>query len=152
MGEASCCGGLASLHHTCHQGIAVRLAQTSFRCALLLLAAQLSSIAANAQEATSHAAWNALFDRTAEADELFRGEEQTLPLLLRPEPVYKWKAASTGDDTHGSVYVWTYRGCPEAVACYWRWGSTITTISAETHIQIAVRNADCILGAFLPNL
>lgn len=27
-----------------------------------------------------------------------------------------------------------------------------TTISAETHIQIAVRNADCIIGIFLPNL
>lgn len=27
-----------------------------------------------------------------------------------------------------------------------------TTISSETHIQIAVRNVDCILGAFLPNL
>lgn len=27
-----------------------------------------------------------------------------------------------------------------------------TTISSETHIQIAVRNADCILGAFMPNL
>jgi hypothetical protein len=27
-----------------------------------------------------------------------------------------------------------------------------TTISAETHIQIAVRNADCILGVFRPNL
>lgn len=27
-----------------------------------------------------------------------------------------------------------------------------TTISAETHIQIAVRNVDCILGVFRPNL
>jgi hypothetical protein len=27
-----------------------------------------------------------------------------------------------------------------------------TTISAETHIQIAVRNVDCILGIFRPNL
>jgi hypothetical protein len=27
-----------------------------------------------------------------------------------------------------------------------------TTISAETHIQIAVRNLDCILGVFRPNL
>ena len=27
-----------------------------------------------------------------------------------------------------------------------------TTISAETHIQIAVRNVDCILGVFQPNL
>lgn len=27
-----------------------------------------------------------------------------------------------------------------------------TTISAETHIQIAVRNSDCILGVFHPNL
>lgn len=27
-----------------------------------------------------------------------------------------------------------------------------TSISAETHIQIAVRNADCILGVFRPNL
>lgn len=27
-----------------------------------------------------------------------------------------------------------------------------TTISAQTHIQIAVRNADCILGVFRPNL
>lgn len=26
-----------------------------------------------------------------------------------------------------------------------------TTISAETHIQLAVRNADCILGVFRPN-
>jgi len=27
-----------------------------------------------------------------------------------------------------------------------------TTLSAETHIQIAVRNVDCILGVFRPNL
>lgn len=27
-----------------------------------------------------------------------------------------------------------------------------TTISSETHIQIAVRNTDCILGVFRPNL
>ena len=27
-----------------------------------------------------------------------------------------------------------------------------TTISAETHIQIAVRNVDCVLGVFQPNL
>ncbi|MGH7137479.1 MAG: hypothetical protein ACREHD_17175, partial [Pirellulales bacterium] len=27
-----------------------------------------------------------------------------------------------------------------------------TTISAETHIQVAVRNVDCILGVFQPNL
>ncbi len=27
-----------------------------------------------------------------------------------------------------------------------------TTISAETHIQIAVRNVDCLLGIFRPNL
>jgi hypothetical protein len=27
-----------------------------------------------------------------------------------------------------------------------------TTISAETHIQIAVRNVDCIIGVFRPNL
>ncbi len=27
-----------------------------------------------------------------------------------------------------------------------------TTISAETHIQIAVRNVDCILGVFRPNM
>lgn len=27
-----------------------------------------------------------------------------------------------------------------------------TTISAETHIQVAVRNVDCILGVFRPNL
>ena len=27
-----------------------------------------------------------------------------------------------------------------------------TTISAETHIQISVRNVDCILGVFRPNL
>lgn len=27
-----------------------------------------------------------------------------------------------------------------------------TTISAETHIQIAVRNPDCVLGVFRPNL
>lgn len=27
-----------------------------------------------------------------------------------------------------------------------------TTLSAETHIQLAVRNTDCILGVFRPNL
>jgi len=27
-----------------------------------------------------------------------------------------------------------------------------TTISAETHIQVAVRNRSCILGVFRPNL
>lgn len=100
------------------KGIAVTLAQRFFCGVLLFAIAQISTITANAQEADSQAAWNALFDRTAEAYQLFRDEQQTQPLVLHPESVYKWKAGHTG--AHGSVYVWTYCGCAEAVICFWR--------------------------------
>lgn len=43
----------------------------------------------------------------------------------------------------------------DAVRCAFLEGPPVfpgTSISAETHIQIAVRNVDCILGVFRPNL
>jgi len=89
-------------------------------CGALLLAAELSSNVANADEGDVRAASNALFDRTAASYEIYRDQERTQSLLLCPEPVYKWKAASAGNKVFGSVYVWTYRGCAEAVACIWR--------------------------------
>ncbi|HEV7222986.1 MAG TPA: hypothetical protein VGN42_09820 [Pirellulales bacterium] len=107
------------------------IAQTSLSAALLMLAAAPPAEPKDGEGAKSQAAWSALFDRTAKTYEIYLDAEHTRPLLLRAEPVYKWTAASAGSDTHGAVYVWTYRGCPETVACFWRLGHSL---AQEAHV------------------
>lgn len=87
---------------------------------LLAVAAQPSAEKQNDRQERRAAAWQALFDRTAGAYEIYRDHEHKERLQLHVAPLYKWKAASAGDGIFGAVYVWTYQGCAENVICFWR--------------------------------
>lgn len=65
------------------------------------------------------AAWQPVFDRVAAEYELTPAEgSQKLKLVDRP--VYKWARAGANGGNNGAIYVWTRKGCAEAVACFWR--------------------------------
>ena len=64
------------------------------------------------------APWLKLYDRTAAEYELFRDPESKVRLELSSKPVYKWTHAAPAGGQHGAVYVWTHRGCVEAVGCF----------------------------------
>lgn len=64
--------------------------------------------------------WLPLYNRTAAEYQLFRNSEHRVKLELKAEPIYKW-TANSADGANGAVYVWTHRGCAEAVGCFWLW-------------------------------
>jgi hypothetical protein len=96
------------------------MVNAGFLAAVLAIAAQPSAEKQNDTQDGRAAAWQALFDRTAEAYEIYRDHEHAQRLQLHTAPIYKWKAASANDGVFGAVYVWTYQGCAENVACFWR--------------------------------
>jgi hypothetical protein len=68
---------------------------------------------------SAEARWGPVFDRVARQYELHVGlEPSKLELLSRP--VYRWARPGPNGGTSGAVYVWTRKGCAEAVACFWR--------------------------------
>lgn len=54
------------------------------------------------------------YARRAAAYEVFRDADHKERLELRLQPVLTWTNA---DNFMGSVFVWTYRGCPELIGC-----------------------------------
>lgn len=68
----------------------------------------------------SQSRWLPLYNRTAAEYEMFRDPEHQAKLELKSEPIYKW-TANSADGANGAVYVWTHRGCAEAVGCFWLW-------------------------------
>lgn len=67
----------------------------------------------------SQSRWLPLYNRTAAEYEMFRDPEHQAKLELKSEPIYKW-TANSADGANGAVYVWTHRGCAEAVGCFWQ--------------------------------
>ena len=90
--------------------------------ALVAVAAQPAVNAQNDPQQRLAAQWQGLFDRAADAYQIYRDREHTQRLELHDAPVYKWKAASASDGVFGSVYLWTHKGCAENVVCLWRSG------------------------------
>lgn len=70
-------------------------------------------------EPNSQPRWLALYDRAAAEYELFRDPKHREKLELKAEPIYKW-TANSANGNNGAVYVWTHRGCAEAVGCFWQ--------------------------------
>ncbi|HWB07840.1 MAG TPA: hypothetical protein VG826_01255 [Pirellulales bacterium] len=91
-----------------------------FLAALLVVAVQPPDEQQKDRPKSRAEAWQPMFDRAAEAYAIYRDREHSQRLQVHTAPLYKWKAASAGDGLFGSVYVWTYRGCPESVASLWR--------------------------------
>jgi hypothetical protein len=80
-------------------------------------------------------AWQSRYQRAAEEYSLFRDPAHREALTLQAEPVYRWNHAVRDGGTDGTIYVWTYKGCAEAVACFWcmRWADGHATLGHELH-------------------
>lgn len=85
----------------------------------LLAAIVLAGGGAKAEDA--NAAWRQVFDGIATEYRLVRpGAADGESLSLVDRPTYTWARSGPNDGTYGAVYVWTYRGNAESVACFWR--------------------------------
>ena len=107
------------------------LAQACLLAACLIPAADPRGEDSDDPQAGRNAVWQTVFDRTAANYVLFRDKEQMERLQLHPAPVYKWMAAAADNRLFGSVYVWTYEGCVENVACFWH--SLLDNVNHEIH-------------------
>jgi hypothetical protein len=54
------------------------------------------------------------------------------PVVLHPDSLLQWSSPVVGS-IHGSVFVWTDRGCPVAVASIYKWFSPNTHLGIELH-------------------
>ncbi|HXT61310.1 MAG TPA: hypothetical protein VN699_21895 [Pirellulales bacterium] len=83
----------------------------------------------------AQALWRARYQRAAEEYKLFRDPELSERLELRADPVYRWNHAAQDGGLSGSIYVWTHRGCAEAVACFWqmKYADGTSTLGHELH-------------------
>jgi hypothetical protein len=69
---------------------------------------------------SARAQWRRAFDEVAEGYKLIRTTDQA-KLALVDRATYTWARSGAEGGTYGAVYVWTYRGNAEAVACFWRY-------------------------------
>jgi hypothetical protein len=90
--------------------------------ALTILApsAALRARAEEEADAELRAQWRRAFDGVA-ADYRLARESGEDKLTLLDRPTYLWARSGPHGGTYGAVYVWTFRGNAEAVACFWRY-------------------------------
>ncbi len=59
----------------------------------------------------------ALHEADASQFAIFRDASRTERLSLRREPIYRWTNPTRSGGQEGDVFLWTYKGRPEAVGC-----------------------------------
>jgi hypothetical protein len=58
-----------------------------------------------------------LHEADARSYKVFRDESHQQPLELRREPIYRWTNPTRSGGQEGDVFLWTYKGRPEAIGC-----------------------------------
>lgn len=71
---------------------------------------------ANGDTADALKALEQTYREQAASYKIFRDQEQSQQLVLSSAPVYKWTDAQAQGNTGGLVFIWTWRGKPEAIA------------------------------------
>ena len=54
------------------------------------------------------------------------------PVAFQPQAILRWSSPAAGS-IHGSVFVWTVRGCPVTVSSIYKWSSPDTHLGIELH-------------------
>lgn len=70
--------------------------------------------------------------RDAGLFEIARRDEPGTPFTLGSEPILRWTNPTAGS-IYGGLFLWTDRGCPQAVAALFKWYSPFTHSSFEFH-------------------
>jgi hypothetical protein len=91
----------------------------------------------NAQSDAARAARAAELTRKAAEDYTIRREGETTPLKLSPRSLLQWSNPVAGS-IHGSVFVWTKNGRPEAVASIYKFSSPLHHLGVEFHSLASV--------------